>query len=251
MGPSLAQFTRIDIMGSVFETTKRYDRVEPVGMGISGLVCYLVTYLTATDLHTLLKTKKVEDQFTQIFVHQIIRGLKYVHSAGIVHRDLKPRNILVNENCDLKICDFGLERTQDSRMTGYISTRYYRAPGIMLTWKRYNEKVDIWSAGCIFAEMIMGRPLFPTKDHIDQYCVITQLLRSPPEDVIANVSSQSHKNLFTKVVPNANENAVPLLERMLQTDLEKRCSTEEALQAQYLAPYHDPDDEPTAAEDFN
>jgi p38 MAP kinase len=76
-------------------------------------------------------------------------------------------------------------------MTGYISTRYYRAPEIMLTWKRYNEKVDIWSAGCIFAEMIMGRPLFPGKDHIDQYCVITQLLGSPPEDVIANVSSQS------------------------------------------------------------
>jgi p38 MAP kinase len=76
-------------------------------------------------------------------------------------------------------------------MTGYISTRYYRAPEVMLTWKRYNEKVDIWSAGCIFAEMIMGRPLFPGKDHIDQYCVITQLLGSPPEDVIANVSSQS------------------------------------------------------------
>src|SRR6187551_4110927 len=66
------------------------------------------------------------------------RGLKYVHSAGVVHRDLKPSNILVNENCDLKICDFGLARIQDPQMTGYVSTRYYRAPEIMLTWQKYD-----------------------------------------------------------------------------------------------------------------
>ena len=76
-------------------------------------------------------------------LNQNQRGLKYVHSAGIAHRDLKPSNTLANENCDLKICDFGLAPAQDSRMTGYISTRYYRASEIMLTWKRYNEKVDI------------------------------------------------------------------------------------------------------------
>src|SRR5882757_5996489 len=66
------------------------------------------------------------------------RGLKYVHSAGVIHRDLKPSNILVNENCDLKICDFGLARIQDPQMTGYVSTRYYRAPEIMLTWQKYD-----------------------------------------------------------------------------------------------------------------
>jgi p38 MAP kinase len=74
-------------------------------------------------------------------------------------------------------------------MTGYVSTRYYRAPEIMLTWRRYSEKVDIWSAGCIFAEMILGRPLFPGKNHVDQFCVITQLLGSPPASVIDNVTS--------------------------------------------------------------
>ena len=92
------------------------------------------------------------------------RGLKYVHSAGVVHRDLKPSNILVNENCDLKICDFGLARIQDPQMTGYVSTRYYRAPEIMLTWQKYDVSVDIWSTGCIFAEMLGGKPLFPGKD---------------------------------------------------------------------------------------
>lgn len=119
------------------------------------------------------------------------RGLKYVHSAGVVHRDLKPSNILVNENCDLKICDFGLARLQDPQMTGYVSTRYYRAPEIMLTWQKYDVEVDIWSAGCIFAEMLDGKPLFPGKDHVNQFSIITELLGTPPDDVINTIASEN------------------------------------------------------------
>ena len=119
------------------------------------------------------------------------RGLKYVHSAGVVHRDLKPSNILVNENCDLKICDFGLARIQDPQMTGYVSTRYYRAPEIMLTWQKYDVEVDIWSAGCIFAEMLEGKPLFPGKDHVNQFSIITELLGTPPDDVIHTIASEN------------------------------------------------------------
>lgn len=88
----------------------------------------------------------------------------YCPDAEAFHQ--KPSNILVNENCDLKICDFGLARLQDPQMTGYVSTRYYRAPEIMLTWQKYDYAVDIWSAGCIFAEMLEGRPLFPGKDRM-------------------------------------------------------------------------------------
>lgn len=119
------------------------------------------------------------------------RGLKYVHSAGVVHRDLKPSNILINENCDLKICDFGLARIQDPQMTGYVSTRYYRAPEIMLTWQKYDVEVDIWSAGCIFAEMLDGKPLFPGKDHVNQFSIITELLGTPPDDVIETICSEN------------------------------------------------------------
>lgn len=76
-------------------------------------------------------------------------------------------------------------------MTGYVSTRYYRAPEIMLTWQKYDVEVDIWSAGCIFAEMLEGKPLFPGKDHVNQFSIITELLGTPPDDVIHTICSEN------------------------------------------------------------
>ena len=76
-------------------------------------------------------------------------------------------------------------------MTGYVSTRYYRAPEIMLTWQKYDVEVDIWSAGCIFAEMLEGKPLFPGKDHVNQFSIITELLGTPPDDVIQTICSEN------------------------------------------------------------
>ncbi|KAI7664637.1 Mitogen-activated protein kinase, partial [Hortaea werneckii] len=204
----------------------------------------------------------LEKQFIQYFLYQILRGLKYVHSAGVVHRDLKPSNILINENCDLKICDFGLARIQDPQMTGYVSTRYYRAPEIMLTWQKYDVEVDIWSAGCIFAEMLEGKPLFPGKDHVNQFSIITELLGTPPDDVIATICSENTLR-FVQSLPkrerqplknkfkNADPQAIELLERMLVFDPRKRVKAGEALADPYLAPYHDPTDEPEAQEKFD
>ncbi|KAF3918708.1 hypothetical protein AA313_de0208254 [Arthrobotrys entomopaga] len=226
------------------------------------VVSYFVTELLGTDLHRLLTSRPLEKQFIQYFLYQILRGLKYVHSAGVIHRDLKPSNILVNENCDLKICDFGLARIQDPQMTGYVSTRYYRAPEIMLTWQKYDVEVDIWSAGCIFAEMLEGKPLFPGKDHVNQFSIITELLGSPPEDVIHTICSENTLR-FVQSLPkreriplsqkfkNADPAAVDLLERMLVFDPKKRISAAQALAHEYLAPYHDPSDEPVAAEKFD
>lgn len=76
-------------------------------------------------------------------------------------------------------------------MTGYVSTRYYRAPEIMLTWQKYDVEVDIWSAGCIFAEMLEGKPLFPGKDHVNQFSIITELLGTPPDEVIQTIGSEN------------------------------------------------------------
>lgn len=182
---------------------------------------YFVTELLGTDLHRLLTSRPLEKQFIQYFLYQILvrndstqktpfpwsfanglqRGLKFVHSAGVVHRDLKPSNILINENCDLKICDFGLARIQDPQMTGYVSTRYYRAPEIMLTWQKYDVEVDIWSAACIFAEMLEGKPLFPGKDHVNQFSIITELLGTPPDDVIDTICSENVSMMHLAATP--------------------------------------------------
>jgi p38 MAP kinase len=117
--------------------------------------------------------------------------LKYIHSAGVIHRDLKPSNLLINDNCDLKICDFGLAREQDHQMTGYVTTRYYRAPEIMLTWQKYSYAVDVWSVGCILAEMLLGQVLFPGNDHVHQFNLITEMLGKPPKEVMERIYSKT------------------------------------------------------------
>nr|CAG4641548.1 EOG090X033O [Eurycercus lamellatus] len=128
---------------------------------------YMVTHLMGADLNNIVKTQKLSDDHVQFLVYQILRGLKYIHSAGIIHRDLKPSNIAVNEDCELKILDFGLARPTETEMTGYVATRWYRAPEIMLNWMRYTQTVDIWSVGCIMAELLTSRTLFPGTDPID------------------------------------------------------------------------------------
>lgn len=100
-------------------------------------------------------------------MYQLLRGVLFLHSANIMHRDLKPSNILVKTNCDLKICDFGLARgfaaaeERELHKTVYVVTRWYRAPEVMLNAALYTRSLDMWSIGCIFAEMILKRVLFP------------------------------------------------------------------------------------------
>ncbi|GKZ76992.1 MAPK protein hog1 [Aspergillus niger] len=223
---------------------------------------YLVTDLLGTDLNRLLTSKPLDGKFVQYFTYQLLRGLKYIHSAGVIHRDLKPSNILINENCDLKICDFGLARLQEPQMTGYVSTRYYRAPEIMLTWQKYGMQVDIWSAGCIVAEMLRGKPLFPGKDHINQFFLITDALGNPPDEVIERICTKTTLDLvkslpkrqpapWATLFPDSDENAIDLLGEMLIFDPDKRISAAKALEHPYLSVYHDPTDEPVAEQMFD
>uniref|UniRef100_A0A6Q2YKV1 mitogen-activated protein kinase n=1 Tax=Esox lucius TaxID=8010 RepID=A0A6Q2YKV1_ESOLU len=129
---------------------------------------YLVMPFVAKDLGHIMKKRRLTDRVIVYLFYQLLRGLKYIHSAGIIHRDLKPGNIAVNENCELKILDFGLARHAESEMTGYVVTRWYRSPEIIFNWMHYSQSVDLWSAGCILAEMITGQVLFPGNDSIDQ-----------------------------------------------------------------------------------
>uniref|UniRef100_A0A7N4NSV3 mitogen-activated protein kinase n=1 Tax=Sarcophilus harrisii TaxID=9305 RepID=A0A7N4NSV3_SARHA len=151
---------------------------------------YLVMPFMGTDLGKLMKHEKLSDDRIQFLVYQILRGLKYIHAAGIVHRDLKPGNLAVNEDCELKILDFGLARQADSEMTGYVVTRWYRAPEVILNWMRYTQTVDIWSVGCIMAEMITGKILFKGSDHLDQLMEIMKVTGTPPPEFVQRLQSQ-------------------------------------------------------------
>ena len=115
--------------------------------------------------------------FLQYFLYQILRGLKYIHSANVIHRDLKPSNLLLNANCDLKICDFGLARptAENEYMTEYVVTRWYRAPELLLNSSDYTAAIDVWSVGCIYMELMNRKPLFPGKDHVHQMRLLTEV----------------------------------------------------------------------------
>lgn len=133
---------------------------------------YVVTELMETDLRGIIKSKQqLSVSHVQWIAYQLFCGLKYLHSANILHRDLKPENILINSDTGIRICDFGLARVQSDHcafMTLYVATRWYRAPEVILSWKEYTKSIDIWSAGCIIAELISNRPLFPGSNYMNQ-----------------------------------------------------------------------------------
>uniref|UniRef100_A0A3Q2CXI9 mitogen-activated protein kinase n=1 Tax=Cyprinodon variegatus TaxID=28743 RepID=A0A3Q2CXI9_CYPVA len=208
---------------------------------------YLVTHLMGADLNNIVKCQKLSDDHVQFLIYQILRGLK----------DLKPGNLAVNEDCELKILDFGLARHTDDEMTGYVATRWYRAPEIMLNWMHYNKTVDIWSVGCIMAELLTGKTLFPGTDHINQLQQIMRLTGTPPAALINRMPSQEARNYVSSLPPmpkrnfahvfiGANPQAVDLLEKMLILDADKRITATEALEHPYFSQYHDPEDEPEA-----
>uniref|UniRef100_A0A8C5SMT6 mitogen-activated protein kinase n=1 Tax=Laticauda laticaudata TaxID=8630 RepID=A0A8C5SMT6_LATLA len=215
---------------------------------------YLVMPFMGTDLSKIMKHEKLTEDRIQFLVYQMLKGLKYIHSSGIIHRDLKPGNLAVNENCELKILDFGLARHTDNEMTGYVVTRWYRAPEVILNWMHYTQTVDIWSVGCIMAEMVTGRPLFKGNDHLDQLTEIMKVTGTPTQDFVQKLQSQDAKNYikrlpqvqkkdFAAILKNANASAVNLLEKMLVLDPEKRITASEALAHSYFETIHDPDEE--------
>lgn len=225
---------------------------------------YIVTDLMETDLHRVIYSKQVlNEEHHQYFTYQILRGMLYLHSANVVHRDLKPSNILVNKNCDLKICDFGLARgygndEDDPSLTDYVVTRWYRAPEVVLLASEYTKSIDVWSVGCILCEMIGRKPIFTGKDHLDQIKKILSVIGTPSEADMEWLPSKSPARSFIKKVPvsqrtpwkhiypKASEAAVEAIDRMLTFSPVKRSMVPDCLNFKYFEALHMPDDEPTA-----
>lgn len=127
-----------------------------------------------SDVFQAIKNRVLDITHKKFIVYQLACALKYLHSAGVVHRDLKPSNILINSNCDAKICDFGLSRSLFSQyfnkpiMTEFIATRWYRAPEVLLGSRNYTCKSDMWSLGCLIYELYSRRTILPGENTIDQ-----------------------------------------------------------------------------------
>lgn len=225
---------------------------------------YIAYELMDTDLHQIIRSSQaLTDDHCQYFLYQLLRGLKYIHSANVLHRDLKPSNLLLNSNCDLKICDFGLARTTSETdfMTEYVVTRWYRAPELLLNCSEYTAAIDIWSVGCILMEIIKREPLFPGKDYVQQLGLITELLGSPEDSDLGFLRSDNArryvkqlphipKRPFTEKFPDVSPLAIDLAEKMLIFDPSKRITVEEALNHPFLSSLHEINEEPTCQSPF-
>uniref|UniRef100_A0A8C6WW76 mitogen-activated protein kinase n=1 Tax=Neogobius melanostomus TaxID=47308 RepID=A0A8C6WW76_9GOBI len=200
---------------------------------------YLVMPFMGTDLGKVMKLQRLSEEKVQFIVYQMLKGLKYIHSAGIIHRDLKPGNLAINQDCELKIIDFGLARQTDSEMTGYVVTRWYRAPEVILNWMHYTQTVDIWSVGCIMAEMLQGKPLFKGSDHLDQLTEIMKITGTPSQEFVSKLESED-------VSVTISQRSVCVLECMLLLDPENRVTAAEALSLPYFSIFREPDEETEA-----
>ncbi|KAG2721662.1 hypothetical protein I3843_02G077800 [Carya illinoinensis] len=226
---------------------------------------YVVFELMESDLHQVIKANDdLTREHYQFFLYQLLRGLKYIHTANVFHRDLKPKNILANADCKLKICDFGLARVAFNDTptaifwTDYVATRWYRAPELCGSFfSKYTPAIDTWSIGCIFAELLTGKPLFPGKNVVHQLDLMTDLLGTPSAEAIARVRNEKARRYlssmrrkkpipFSHKFPNADPLALRLLEKMLAFEPKDRPTAEEALADLYFKGLAKVEREPSA-----
>ncbi len=184
------------------------------------------------------------------FMWQLMRGIAFCHDNRVLHRDLKPQNLLINTQGQLKLADFGLARAFGipvNTFSNEVVTLWYRAPDVLLGSRTYNTSIDIWSAGCIMAEMFTGRPLFPGTTNEDQLLKIFRLMGTPSERSWPLISSFPEYKTNWPVCPTRELRAflpqidhmgLQLLAQMLQMRPEMRCSAQTALQHPWFAEHN-------------
>ncbi|KAJ7502293.1 CMGC/MAPK protein kinase [Mycena galericulata] len=216
------------------------DLIKPVTRESFSEIYFIQEFMD-TDLHSVIQTQSLTESHHRYLVFQILSAVKWMHNAGIVHRDLKPSNILLNANWDLKVCDFGLATTFDDALVHDTIP-----PEIMLSPGMYTEAIDIWSVGCILAELLIGRPLFPGKDYLNQLNSILNMLGTPTLDelyaITTNLSLRYMSRLvmrkgmpFCNLFPHASDDLIDFLSNTLVFNPEKRLTADKAFQHPYVA----------------
>ena len=227
---------------------------------------YLVFDYMEADLFNVIRANILQDIHKKFIIYQILKALKFIHSADIIHRDLKPSNVFINSDCHIKLGDFGLARTLDHNphmgglVTDYVATRWYRAPEMILAAQKYSKPIDMWSVGCILYELLVGTPLLPGKSTKDMIRMMFGVTGFPDRkeynevkkecriqidyDDLLQEKIKKKKNILQMVQGYTHDEvAIDLLLKLLQFNPKKRLTAEEALEHPYVADFHNPEEE--------
>ena len=200
---------------------------------------YLVFEMMETDLASIIRsTQLLTDDHVRYFSVQLLRACDFLHQNHIVHRDIKPRNILVNGDCTLRLADFGLGRIHNPDddsctvpMTSYVTTRWYRAPEILVGWEHYDASIDMWAVGCVLAELVGRVPMFPGNDSKKQLELIVNVLGRPSDDFITQIRKPACREMLV-AIPKSDAFA----RKAINSVLGKTSSAKSALNAVEATP---------------